>query len=93
MSFQLFAFKTHPGYWTRGSYGARSRIDMVYTDIKIAYNTKINPIIVSFTDHYNAIFIDRFPPKTKIGKDSWYLNNSLLCKPDFSLTTKTFLFY
>ena len=25
--------------------------------------------------------------KTKIRKDSWYFNNSPLCKPDFSLTT------
>ena len=56
----------------------------------MASNTKINLIMVSFTDHYNAIFIDRFPSKTKIGKDSWYFNNSLLCKPEFSLTTKTF---
>ena len=93
MSFQLFAFKTHPGYWTRGSYGARSRIDMVYTDIKIAYNTKINHIIVSFTDHYNAIFIDRLPSKTKIVKDSWYFNNSPLCKLEFSLTTDFSFFY
>ena len=52
----------------------RSRIDRVYTDIytdiKIAYNTKINHIMVSFTDHYNAISIDRLPLKTKIGRDS-----------------------
>ena len=27
--------------------------------------------MVSFTDHYNAISIDRLPSKTKIGKDSW----------------------
>ena len=47
--------------------------------------------MISFTDHYNAIFIDRFPSKTKIGKDLWYFNNSLLCKPEFSLTTKNFL--
>ena len=33
------------------------------------------------------------PSKTKIGKDSWYFNNSLLCKPEFSLTTKTFLLF
>ena len=45
--------------------------------------------MVSFTDHYNAIFIDRFPSKTKIGKDSWCFNNSLLYKPEFF---KTFLF-
>ena len=48
--------------------------------------------MVSFTDHYNAISIDRPPSKIKIGKDSWYHNNSLLCKPEFSSATKTFLF-
>ena len=37
----------------------RSRIDRVYTDIKIASNTEINHIMASFTDHYNAISIDR----------------------------------
>ena len=42
----------------------------IYTDIKIANSTKINHIMVSFTDHYNAISIDRLPSKTKIGKDS-----------------------
>ena len=46
--------------------------------------------MVSFTDHYNANFIDRFPSYTKIGKYLRYFNNSLLCKPEFSLTTKTF---
>ena len=58
----------------------------------MASNTKINHIMVSFTDHYNAIFIDRFPSKTKIGKDSWYFNNSLLCKPEFSLATDFYFF-
>ena len=38
------------------SSGTRSSIDMIYTDIKIASNTKINHIVVSSTDHYNAIF-------------------------------------
>ena len=47
-----------------------SKIDRVYTDIKIANNTKINHLTVSFTDHYNAISIDRLSSKTKIGKDS-----------------------
>ena len=73
------------------SSGLRSRIDRVYTNIKIASNTKINHIMVPFADHYNAIFIDRFPWKTNVGKDSWYFNNSLLRKPEFSLTIKTFL--
>ena len=72
------------------SSGTRSRIDRVYTDIKIASNTKINHIMVSLTDHYNTIFIDRFLSKTKIGKDSWYFNNPFFCKPEFSLPTKTF---
>ena len=44
------------------------RIDRVYTDIKIANNTKSNYIMVSFTDHYNAIFIDRLPQKLKLEK-------------------------
>ena len=51
-----------------------SNIDRVYTDIKIPSNTKVNHIMVSFTDHYNAIFIDRFLSKTRIGKDSQYFN-------------------
>ena len=48
-------------------------------------NTKINHIMVSFTDHYNAIYVDRFPSKTKIGKDSWYFNYTPLCQPELSL--------
>ena len=39
------------------SSGTKSRIDRVYSDIKIASNIKINHIMVSFSDHYNAIFI------------------------------------
>ena len=68
------------------------RTDRVYTDIKIAKNTKINPIMVSFTDHYNVISIDRLSSKSKIGKVSWYFKNSLLCKPEFSSATINFLF-
>ena len=40
--------------------------------------------MVSVTDHYDAISIDRLPSKIKIGKVSWYFNSSLLCKPGFS---------
>ena len=50
------------------SSGRRSRKDKVYTDIKIATNTKINQTMVSFTDHYNDIYLDRLPSKSKIGK-------------------------
>ena len=60
--------------------------------MKIANNTKINHIMVSFTDHYNAISTERLPSKTKIRKVSWYFNNSLLCKPKFPSVIKTFLF-
>ena len=50
------------------SSGTRYRVDRIYTDIKAASNTRINHIVVSFTDHYNAIFIDRFSSQTKIKK-------------------------
>ena len=44
----------------------KSRIDRVYNDTKIANNTKINHIMVSLTNYYNADSIDRVPSKTKI---------------------------
>ena len=50
--------------------GTISRIDRAYIDIRTASNTKINHKMVSFTDHYNAISIDRIPSKTKIGEES-----------------------
>ena len=46
--------------------------------------------MVSFTKHSNAVSIDRIPSKTKIGKYSWYFNNSLICKSEVSSATKTF---
>ena len=58
----------------------------------ISSNTEINHIMVSVTNHYNATFTDIFPLKTKVGKDSWYFNNSLLCKPEVSSTWRTFIF-
>ena len=45
--------------------------------------------MVSFTDNCNDISIYRLPYKTKIGKHSWYFNNSLLCKSEFCSATKT----
>ena len=63
--------------------GTRSRIDRVYTDIKIANNTKINHKMISFSDHYNALLIERLSSKTKTGKDLWLLNNTLLQNKDF----------
>ena len=41
----------------------------VHADIKTASNTRIDHIVVSFTDHYNSISIDRLLSKTKLGKD------------------------
>ena len=40
-------------------------IDRIYTNIKIANDIKINHITVSFTNHYNAISIDRLLEKLK----------------------------
>ena len=71
----------------------KSRIGRVYTDVKTEINTKIIHIMVSFTDHYNATFIYKFPSNTKIGKDSWYFNNSLLCKLNSPLLQRLFFFY
>ena len=47
--------------------------------------------MVSFTDYYNAISIDRLSSKTKIGKDSWkrFMKIIILCKPEFSSATKS----
>ena len=39
--------------------------------------------MVSFTDPNNAVFIDRFSSKTKIGKDSWYFYYVSLSSPPF----------
>lgn len=52
----------------------RSRIDRVYTNMKIVNNTKINHTKLPFTDYYNATSIERLPTKNKIGKDSCYFN-------------------
>ena len=42
----------------------------------------------NISDNFNAISIDRFSSKTKIGKNSWYFSNSFLCKSDLSSPTK-----
>ena len=73
------------------SSGTRSSLGRIYIDINIANNTKINHLMISFTDHYNAISIERLPSKAKIGKVSWYFNNSLLSKPNFCSTKSNLL--
>ena len=75
------------------SSGTRCKIGRVCTHIKISKNTKINQMMVSFTDYYNAISLDRLTWKTKTEKYQWYFNKSLLCKHRFSPATKKFLFY
>ena len=71
------------------SSGTRSRIIRVYSDKKIASNIKINHTMVSSTNHYNAISIERLPSKTKIGKDSWYFNNSFFSTKNLFFLLKT----
>ena len=78
-------------HYNRSS-GTRSRVDKVYTDINIARNTKIYGIMVSFTDHYNAISIDHLQSKTKTRKNSCYFHNSLLWKSKFSRATNNLFF-
>ena len=46
-----------------------SMVDRVYTNNKIANNTKNNHIIVSISDRYHANSFDKLPSKTRIGKD------------------------
>ena len=49
--------------------------------------------MVSFTDHYNAICVDRLSLKTEIGKDSLYFNNSSFMYARVLLSYKGFLFF
>ena len=44
---------------------SRLIIGRLYTDVKIAYNTKMIHIMVSFSDYHNSIFVDRVPYKHK----------------------------
>ena len=39
--------------------------------------------MISFSDHYNALLIERLSSKTKNGKDQWHFNNTLLQNKDF----------
>ena len=54
--------------WDRFS-GRRSRIEQIYTDITIASNSKINHIMLYFTDQCTGISLERLPSETKIRKD------------------------
>ena len=50
-------------------------------------NAKINHMI-SFSDHKNAIYIDKVSSKNKIGKYLWHFNNSILDKLISSFANK-----
>ena len=77
-------------YYDRCS-GTRSKINRDCADITIANNTNSNHIMIPFTDHYNAISLDRFPSKTEIEKGYWNFNNSVLYKSEISSTRKNLL--
>ena len=49
--------------------------------------------MVSFTDHYNAISIDRFPSTTKIEKYSWYIHDTFYVSPSSSQPQRLFFFF
>ena len=75
-------------HYNRSS-GTISRTDRVYTDIKIGNNTKINYIIVPFTNLYNVISIERLPEKLKLEKIHDTFNNSFdinLSSPQLQVT-------
>ena len=50
------------------SSGTRSRIDRIDTDIKIASNTKINHIMIFFTDRLTLFLLTDSPQKLKLEK-------------------------
>ena len=69
-------------------FGTRSRIERVYTDIKIASDTKINHIIVSFTDQIMLFLVTDCLQKLNLEKVKCTLIILFPCKPEFSSTTK-----
>ena len=59
--------------------------------MKIANNTKINHIMIIFTDHCYVISIDILPLKIQNWERLRYFNDFLLWKPDFSSATNDLL--
>ena len=57
---------------------------MVYADIKITNNTKMNHTMVSFSDHYNSIFIDGVPYKHK----NWQFHGKFLYPKSYFFSLK-----
>ena len=63
---------------------------MIYTDTKIASNTKSNDVMISFTELCVAISIDSLPSKIKIQKGSWCFNNFFYVNPSSPLLQSRF---
>ena len=51
----------------------RSVINRVYADIKNTHDTKINYIMIFFSDHCNAVSIERFAENPKLSNISGIL--------------------
>ena len=64
----------------------------MHTDIKITNNTKMDHIIVSFSDHYNSIFIDRVCYKHKTWQFHGILINPFHDKSIFSSYAQNYFF-
>ena len=47
--------------------------------------------MISFSDHYNALIVDRFSSKPKLGNALWHFNNSLLDKDELCTNIQSFL--
>ena len=62
---------------------------MVHTDIKITNNTKMNHIMVSFSDHCNSTFIDSVPD---IHKNCQSYSIFFSDKPNFFSIAKSYFF-
>ena len=60
-----------------------ARIDRAYTDVRLRPNIKIKHVINSFSDHYNAVLLEKRNHNLKIGRGYWILNNALLENVDY----------
>ena len=47
--------------------------------------------MICFSDHYNALIVDRFSSKPKLGNALWHFNNSLLDKDELCTNIQSFL--
>ena len=63
-------------------------IDRIHTNIKITNNTEMNRIMVSSSDHYKSIFIDRVPYKSK----NWQFHGILIIPFQISLFLESYFF-